>query len=164
MDSDALQPLALAVGEALLHSKQVLTLAESCTGGLVSALVTEISGSSQWFDSGMVTYSNQAKQDLLGVQETSLVKFGAVSEEVAAEMALGAIKQGRANVAASITGIAGPTGGTPEKPVGTVCFAWVRDQSKLITKTCHFSGNRQQVREQAAHECLLGVLDTLNRT
>jgi nicotinamide-nucleotide amidase len=140
----------------------VLCLAESCTGGLASGLITEIPGSSAWFDSGLVVYSNQAKQDLLNVSAESLRQHGAVSEEVAIEMAIGALNQGRANVAASVTGIAGPDGGTEEKPVGTVCFAWAGNGIALTATTKHFPGNRQNIREQSILTLLNGIKQALS--
>ncbi|MBM3350649.1 MAG: CinA family protein [Betaproteobacteria bacterium] len=153
-----LQVLANELALQLVRSQCVLTLSESCTGGLVSALLTEIPGSSTWFDSAYVVYSNQAKKDMLGISAFNLEQFGAVSEEVAAEMAAGALLKGRANLAASITGIAGPTGGTANKPVGTVCFGWAGVGKPLITTTKCFSGTRAEVRQQAVKVCLEGLL------
>ena len=141
----AAEPLTRMLGAALKARGLMLVLAESCTGGLASAAITEIPGSSAWFDRGFVTYSNAAKIEMLGVSAETLEKFGAVSEETAREMALGAIKHSKAQVAISITGIAGPSGGTPEKPVGTVCFAWAC-AGKVNSATKKLSGNRQQTR------------------
>jgi len=162
MFSPELKALSKNVGELLLAKKQVLTLAESCTGGLISALITNTVGSSVWFDSGLITYSNQAKEDLLNVPKASLTKYGAVSEQVAMEMAIGALQQGRATIAASVTGIAGPDGGTPLKPVGTVCFAWTSDDFPSISKTLLFQGNREQIREQSTIAVLIGLKDLLS--
>lgn len=162
MFSAELKALSLELGELLLAKKHVLTLAESCTGGLISALITNTAGSSAWFDSGLVTYSNQAKQDLLKVQEATLTQYGAVSEQVAMEMAIGALQQGRSTIAASITGIAGPDGGTAAKPVGTVCFAWTSDELPSISKTYLFQGDREQIREQSTIALLFGLKDLLN--
>lgn len=161
MADDALLRLASELGQQLLAKKRMLTLAESCTGGLVSGLMTEIAGSSQWFDSGYVVYSNQAKQDMLGVSLDTLKTHGAVSEEVATEMALGAIKNGRANIVVSVTGIAGPEGGTAQKPVGTVCFAWAGTGLPTLATTMHFVGNRQEVRQQSVLTALQGVAKLL---
>jgi nicotinamide-nucleotide amidase len=158
----ALSNLATEIGELLLAKNRLLCLAESCTGGLASGLITEIPGSSAWFDSGLVVYSNQAKQDLLNVSAESLRQYGAVSEEVAIEMAIGALNQGRANVAASVTGIAGPDGGTEEKPVGTVCFAWAGNGIASTATTKHFSGNRQNIREQSILTLLNGIKQALS--
>lgn len=162
MFSPELKALSQELGELLLAKKHVLTLAESCTGGLISALITNTAGSSAWFDSSLVTYSNQAKQDLLKVQEATLTKYGAVSEQVAMEMATGALEQSRATIAASVTGIAGPEGGTPSKPVGTVCFAWASETFSSKTKTHLFQGNREQIREQSIIALLTGLQELLN--
>src|SRR5450830_150007 len=134
MADDALLSLASQLGELLKAEQRMLAFAESCTGGLCRSLITEIAGSSAWFDSGYVTYSNQAKVEVLGVSTTTLKTHGAVSEQTAIEMALGCLRNGRVNIAASITGIAGPTGGTLEKPVGTVCFAWTGSGLPCIGK------------------------------
>ena len=164
---DKLELLAAELGASLKARGLMLTVAESCTGGLVSAAMTEISGSSAWFDRGFVTYSNAAKMEMLGVTAETLDKFGAVSEKTAREMVLGAIKHSHANVAISITGIAGPNGGTPEKPVGTVCFAWAFDDKtydgKTISTTKKISGSRQQIRHlsvETAFRELLKLLTT----
>jgi nicotinamide-nucleotide amidase len=162
MFSPELKALSQEVGELLLAKKHVLSLAESCTGGLISALITNTAGSSAWFDRGLVTYSNQAKQDLLKVKETTLTQYGAVSEQVAMEMAIGALQQGRATIAASVTGIAGPNGGTMAKPVGTVCFAWASEIFPSKTKTYLFQGNREQIREQSIVALLTGLQDLIN--
>jgi nicotinamide-nucleotide amidase len=110
----------------------------------------------------LVTYSNEAKRDLLKVKNVTLKQYGAVSEEVAMEMAIGALQQGGATIAASVTGIAGPDGGTPAKPVGTVCFAWASDDLPSISKTYLFQGNREQIREQSAITLLIGLKDLLS--
>ena len=162
MFSPELKALSQEVGALLLAKKHVLTLAESCTGGLISALITNTAGSSAWFDSGWVSYSNQAKQDLLKVKEITLMQYGAVSEKVAMEMAIGALQQGRSTFAASVTGIAGPEGGTPAKPVGTVCFAWTSDDLPSISKTYLFQGNREQIREQSTIALLFGLKELLS--
>jgi len=142
-----------------LHNKKLkLTTAESCTGGWLAKVITDISGSSEIFDRGFVTYSNKAKQEMLGVSIQSLDKYGAVSEEVVAEMAVGALKNSVANISVSISGIAGPTGGTPEKPVGTVCFAWMLTNSPPHSETVLFSGDRMEIRQQAVNYALQGIL------
>jgi nicotinamide-nucleotide amidase len=130
-----------------------LVTAESCTGGLIAAAVTEIAGSSAWFDRGFVTYTDDSKQELLGVQLDTLRQFGAVSEATVREMAFGALRASKADVAIAISGIAGPGGGSASKPVGTVCLAWARkedalDEVKAMTK--HFGGNRSDVRLAAS--------------
>ena len=148
-----LEKLATELGAALKARGFMLALAESCTGGMVAQAVTSVAGSSAWFDRGFVTYSNAAKIDMLGVSTETLEKFGAVSEQTAAEMALGclkasALKHSQAHIAGSITGIAGPDGGTADKPVGTVCFGFAQ-ANQGIASTQHFTGNREQVRQQA---------------
>ena len=161
MFDEQLQRLAQEVGDLLIAKQQILTFAESCTGGLASALMTHLAGSSAYFDSGLVVYSNQAKQDLLKVKASSLAKYGAVSEQVAAEMAMGALQQGRATLAVSVTGIAGPDGGTAEKPVGTVCFAWASKPATVKTETQHFAGSRAEIRMQSVKTMLSGLKDCL---
>ena len=149
--------LAQSLYQYCLEYHLVLATAESCTGGLVSSQITEIAGSSQIFDRAFVTYSNAAKKDMLNVSDFSLNKHGAVSEKVAIEMLKGALKHSNASLAVSITGIAGPSGGTTEKPVGTVCFAWGSKEEHLA-ETQLFSGNRTDIRNAAvkyAFECLL---------
>ena len=156
-----LATLSIELGEVLKARSLSLALAESCTGGLVAAKITDVAGSSAWFDCGFVTYSNAAKIEMLGVRAETLEKFGAVSEQIATVMAHGALKHSHAQVAGSITGIAGPDGGTKEKPVGTVCFAWVGDKLPLSTSTKRFFGNRQEVRQQAAIVMMSGLIERL---
>lgn len=161
MVDNELQQLAQEVGQALIAKKLMLSFAESCTGGLASVIITNIPGSSAWFDGGVVTYSNQAKQDLIGVSGESLRQYGAVSEQVASEMAIGLLKQGRADIVVSVTGIAGPDGGTSEKPVGTVCFAWASKNLPIKTQRSLFTGSRQEIRQQSVRAMLLGIKDLL---
>ncbi|PCI60958.1 MAG: damage-inducible protein CinA [Methylophilaceae bacterium] len=158
---DTLVNLATQLGQALQTRGDMLALAESCTGGMVSTAVTDIAGSSAWFDRGFITYSNAAKQEMLGVSAKILAQHGAVSEETALAMALGALKNSQAHITASITGIAGPTGGSTDKPVGTVCFAWVNKEGLSITATEHYVGNREAVRLQAAIQSISGLLGHL---
>ena len=152
--------LAGTVGAALKARGWKLATAESCTGGWVSMAVTAIAGSSDWFERGYVTYSNAAKRDDLGVAEATLRRHGAVSEETAREMAAGALKKSGAQVALAITGVAGPTGGSPDKPVGLVCFAWT-DGSKMRSDTKRFDGDRESVRRQSVIHALREVLKLL---
>lgn len=154
MGNDDLLTLAAKLGTALQQKGQTLALAESCTGGMAAQTITAIPGSSAWFDCGFVTYSNTSKMELLGVSPNTLAHDGAVSEQTAREMALGALKNSHANVAAAITGIAGPEGGTPEKPVGTVCFAWADNSGKVITDTQHFTGDRETIRRLSVNHVL----------
>nr|WP_241013691.1 CinA family protein [Pandoraea nosoerga] len=140
----------------------MLASAESCTGGLVAAAITDISGSSNWFERGFVTYSNQAKTEMIGVPPELIDRHGAVSEPVARAMAEGALLNSRAQISVSITGVAGPGGGTADKPVGMVCFAWSNRLSTIV-ETKHFKGDRTQVRSQAAQHALRGILELLDK-
>ena len=149
MTDDELYHLADKIGQALRSRDLILATAESCTGGWVSEAITSVAGSSEWFDRGFVTYSNRAKQEMLGVQSETLTEFGAVSEATATEMAVGAIANSGASVAVSVTGIAGPGGAVPGKPVGTVCFGWVVADKAAVTETRVFSGDRAEVRRRA---------------
>jgi nicotinamide-nucleotide amidase len=158
MPDSTLDALAAEIGARLVMQRLVLASAESCTGGWVAQAVTSVSGSSEWFDRGFVTYSNAAKQEMLGVRAETLERFGAVSEETAREMASGALARSRVGIALSITGIAGPTGGTPEKPVGMVCFAWARQGGAVQSRTLYLAGDREQVRRQAVVMALEGIL------
>lgn len=158
--------LAETLGAALKARNLTLTLAESCTGGMVAEAITSVAGSSAWFDCGLVTYSNQSKIALLKVLSSTLSTHGAVSEAVAAEMALGCINRiapdkAHAYLAGSITGIAGPDGGTIKKPVGTVCFAWAGLNQPVKTQTKFFKGNRQQIRQQATLYMLENLIQYL---
>lgn len=148
----------------LMDKNWQLVTAESCTGGMVSAFVTELPGSSRWFDRGFVTYSNDAKEVMLGVSSELIMKYGAVSKEVASAMALGALNHSKGDIALAITGIAGPGGGDKEKPVGLVCFSWaIRDGSSLTTSK-NFSGIRQEIRLAACTEALQGALSLLQNS
>ena len=150
--------LAARVGRRLKRARARLVTAESCTGGWMAQAVTAIAGSSAWFERGFVTYSNAAKREMLGVKNATLRKFGAVSEETACEMAKGALKRSRGTIAVAITGVAGPTGGSDSKPVGTVCFSWVK-KNFVESETRHFRGNRESVRRQSVVHALKGVLE-----
>ena len=163
MTATALGPLAMRIGSGLKAAGLTLATAESCTGGWVAEVVTSVSGSSEWFDRGFVTYSNEAKREMLGVAEATLMRSGAVSEEAAREMAAGAIAHSRAGVAVAITGVAGPTGGTPAKPVGMVCFAWALRGGVVESETCRFDGDRESVRRQSVVHALEGVLARVGR-
>jgi nicotinamide-nucleotide amidase len=138
----------------------MLVTAESCTGGWVAQAVTSVAGSSGWFERGYVTYSNAAKREALGVSRRILERHGAVSEQAARAMARGALKKSRAGVALAVTGIAGPGGAVPGKPVGTVCFAWARGRS-VRSETKRFGGGRSRVRRQSVIHALRGVLRCL---
>lgn len=160
MAADALTTLAERVGARLKTTGARLVTAESCTGGWVAQAVTSVSGSSDWFERGFIAYSNDAKRELLGVLQATLDRHGAVSAETAGEMALGALGRSRGTLAVAVTGIAGPTGGTPAKPVGTVCFAWASDAG-IRSEIRHFDGDRQSVRRQSVRRALQGVLEFL---
>lgn len=137
--------------------------AESCTGGGVACAMTDMAGSSRWFERGFVSYSNAAKTEQLSVPVETIARFGAVSEEVAAAMATGALRHSRADYGVAVTGIAGPDGGSADKPVGTVCFGWSRRDGERErepkTRRVLFAGNRQQVREQSIETALQGLLE-----
>ncbi len=155
---DALYQLAEETGLALKARGWMLATAESCTGGWVGAAVTEVSGSSAWYDRGFITYTNASKQDMLGVQSQTLALYGAVSEETVREMAAGVLLHSQAQVSLAISGIAGPTGGSPGKPVGTVCFAWAIRDGAVKCERRLFPGDRREVRRQAVQHALRGVL------
>lgn len=155
-----MRALAARVGRRLKAKKRRLVSAESCTGGWVAQVVTSIPGSSAWFERGVVTYSNAAKRELLGVRAATLKKHGAVSEETAREMARGALARSKGHLALAVTGIAGPGGGSRDKPVGTVCFAWLYNK-QLKSETRRFPGDRQGVRRKSVVRALQGVLETL---
>ncbi len=152
-----IERLAQRVGVALGSHGYMLATAESCTGGGIAAAVTSVPGSSGWFERGFVTYSDQAKIDLLGVGADTLAAAGAVSEAVAAQMADGALAHSRAQIALAVTGIAGPGGATPGKPVGTVCFGWAAIDATPVTETLQFPGDRAAVRRAAALHALRGA-------
>ncbi|MCD6026544.1 MAG: CinA family protein [Solimicrobium sp.] len=157
---DNLAQLATQVGELLTKKKRLLATAESCTGGGVAQAITEISGSSSWFECGFITYSNASKCELLNISPAMIAQYGAVSEEIAAAMAEGTLANCDAHVALATTGIAGPQGAVPGKPVGTVCFAWSME-GKTHTARLHFNGDRQSVREQSVEHALKGLLQFL---
>ena len=152
---------AHALGVALAARGWTVVTAESCTGGLIAAALTEVGGSSAWFERGVVTYANAAKCELLGVQAATLAAHGAVSEAVAIEMAAGALARSPADIALSVTGIAGPGGAVPGKPVGTVCFGWAHRAAAPLAQTRRFDGDRSQVRLAATRWALRGALQLL---
>jgi nicotinamide-nucleotide amidase len=158
-DQASLENLAAAVGGLLLANGERLATAESCTGGWVGQCLTAIAGSSAWFERGFITYSNDAKTELLGVAADTLAAQGAVSEATAAAMALGALRHSHADWALAITGIAGPGGGSAHRPVGTVCFAWAGPAGRVDTATVRFHGDREAIRAQSVAHALAGLLD-----
>lgn len=141
----------------LIKNKRIIAAAESCTGGWVAKSITDFDGSSQWFDGAIVTYSNKAKVDLLGVKQSTLDSYGAVSQAVVKEMVLGLLDRTNANIGISISGVAGPAGGSDDKPVGTVWIAWAKPGVLIESVRFQFSGDRNQVRMLAVYEAFKGV-------
>ncbi len=159
MSDKKLYQLAQQVGVALKARALTLATAESCTGGWIGEAVTMVPGSSAWYERGFITYTNVAKHEMLGVVLATLDEFGAVSEQTVRAMAAGALANSRAQVAVAVSGVAGPSGGTPGKPVGTVCLAWARGDGEPIAETRHFAGDREAVRKQSVERALAGVLE-----
>ena len=159
--NDTINTLARELVEELTQAGLSVATAESCTGGWVAKVITDTAGSSQWFDRGFVTYSNQAKQDMLGVPVATLNDEGAVSEATVSAMVQGVLANSQADVALAVSGIAGPGGERPGKPVGTVCFAWQAGGGCPRLQTCHFSGDRNSVRQQSVMHALRVLLDVL---
>jgi nicotinamide-nucleotide amidase len=158
-----LEPLSREVGQALERRGRTLAAAESCTGGWLCKVVTDTAGSSAWFDRGFVTYTNLAKQEMLGVREATLAAHGAVSEQTVREMAEGALARSRADIAVAISGVAGPGGGSLEKLVGVVWLAWAARGAPTQAARIQLAGDREAVRRQAVARALQGVLDVLAR-
>jgi nicotinamide-nucleotide amidase len=156
-----LAQLAQKLGVLLKQHGWYLATAESCTGGCVAQVVTNVAGSSQWFDCGFVTYSNESKQSLLGVTNHTLKEYGAVSSQAASGMAQGAIMRSSAHISVGITGIAGPDGGTTDKPVGTVWISWAIRHQPIKTLKFQFVGSRQEVRDQAVKAALEGLIELI---
>ena len=161
MNDAAITRRARALGTLAKRRGVMVATAESCTGGGVAEAITRIAGSSAWFDRAFVTYSNEAKRAMLGVRQRTLEAHGAVSEAVAREMARGALKKSRADVAVAITGIAGPGGGSRAKPVGLVWFAWARSGGELVAAERRFRGGRESVRRQSVALALEGLAEAL---
>lgn len=158
-----LYELAERVGEALKSRGLMLATAESCTGGWIAEAVTMVPGSSEWFERGYVTYTYISKREMLGVRDETLGEHGAVAEQVVREMAEGALERSHAQVAVAVSGIAGPGGGTPGKPVGTVCFAWAVKNGTTRAETKRYVGDREAVRRRSVERALEGVLEMLAR-
>ncbi len=156
-----MDPQAEDLGRRLTRKKAFLAVAESCTGGLITKHITDVAGSSGWFERGLVVYSNQAKQDLLGISPDLLAQFGAVSRECVEAMARGLLVMTPADWAVAVTGIAGPGGGSPEKPVGLVWLAWEQRGGKVESAVLQLAGSREQIREAAAAAALAGLLERL---
>ena len=164
MTDPRIQPLLLQLSEQLIQQNSMLVTAESCTGGGIAYAITEMPGSSRWYERGFVTYSNPAKQEQLGVPHELIARVGAVSEQVAAAMALGALQHSHADYSVAVTGIAGPDGGTEEKPVGAVCFGWGQRGAEARTTRVVFDGNRRQVRELSILTALQGLADQVEHS
>ena len=158
---DELQQLATQLGDKLLARGWMVATAESCTGGWVGQLLTSLPGSSAWYERGFITYSNAAKTEMLGVPTDTLEIHGAVSEETACAMATGALTHSHAQASLAITGIAGPGGGTPQKPVGMVCYGWAFTDGTVISSNCRLSGDREEIRSRAAAAALRGLIDLI---
>lgn len=152
--------LPMLLAERICHLKWQMATAESCTGGKIAAHCTDLAGSSAWFDRGFVTYSNAAKAEMLGVPRELIELHGAVSEPVARAMALGAVYRSQAQVSVAVTGVAGPSGGSPDKPVGTVWLAWCID-GLVETEIQHFEGDRSQIRQATTQHALQGLMSRL---
>lgn len=162
MYSEEIEALARRLGEAAVAAGAVVTTAESCTAGGIAYAITEVAGSSQWFDRGFVTYTNTSKTELLGVHEALLERHGAVSSEVVAAMCEGALARSEASIAVSVSGIAGPGGAVEGKPVGTVCLSWQCRGEAPQTERCLFLGSRRDVREQTIIRALSGLLERIS--
>lgn len=162
VSDDELLQLAHIVGQKLHAKGWMLATAESCTGGWVAQVITAIPGSSAWFDRGFVTYSNRAKQEMLGVNAATLEAHGAVSEETVREMATGALAKSQAHISVSLSGIAGPGGGSPKKPVGSVCIGWAVNDAAPLSTTCRLSGDREEVRSRAVAAALRGLIELID--
>ena len=161
MEQDAIARAAQKLADTLIKQKLMVVTAESCTGGGIAQALTEIPGSSRWFERGFVSYSNDAKQDLLGVAAATLDAHGAVSEETALEMARGAISRSHGHISVAVTGIAGPDGGSQQKPVGTVWIAWGQKLGYAEARCFHFEGDRHAVRQQTILAAIEGLNDRL---
>jgi nicotinamide-nucleotide amidase len=156
-----LDELAAELGEKLRARGWMLATAESCTGGWVGQVITALPGSSHWYERGFITYANIAKQEMLGVPAETLETYGAVSEETASAMAAGALEHSHAQATLAISGIAGPGGGTPQKPVGLVCYGWALADGTRLSSTCRLDGDREEIRSRAVAAALRGLIDLL---
>ncbi|MDY0137539.1 MAG: CinA family protein [Thiomicrospira sp.] len=158
-----MQARVMEVGEALKRHNIMVVTAESCTGGMIAEALTSVAGSSAWFDRAYITYSYESKREMLGVKETTIQRMGSVSEACVIEMAVGALQQSHAQVSVACSGIAGPGGGTADKPVGTVWLAWARQgHGQVETHLAHFDGDRDAIRRQTTEVALQGILALLS--
>jgi len=161
VSDEELHQLAIELGGKLRARGWMLATAESCTGGWVGQLLTSLPGSSEWFERGFITYANAAKIEMLGVSEEILAAYGAVSEQTAAAMAAGALKHSHAQAALAISGVAGPGGGTPQKPVGLVCYGWALADGTVMSSTCRLDGDREEIRSRAVAAALRGLIELI---
>ena len=161
VSDEELHQLAAELGNRLLARGWMLATAESCTGGWVGQLLTSLPGSSQWYERGFITYANAAKTEMLGVPEEMLTTHGAVSEETASAMAAGALDNSHAQAALAISGIAGPGGGSPQKPVGLVCYGWALADGTVMSSTCRLDGDREEIRSRAVAAALRGLIELI---
>ena len=161
VSDEELHQLAVELADRLRARGWMLATAESCTGGWVGQLLTSLPGSSEWYERGFITYANAAKVEMLGVSEGTLATHGAVSEQTAGAMAAGALKHSHAQAALAISGIAGPGGGTPQKPVGLVCYGWALVDGTVMSSTCRLDGNREEIRSRAVAAALRGLIELI---
>ena len=161
VSDEELHQLACELADKLRARGWMLATAESCTGGWVGQLITALPGSSQWYERGFITYANAAKIEMLGVPAELIETLGAVSEETAAAMAAGALKYSHAQTALAISGIAGPGGGTPQKPVGLVCYGWALADGTVMSSTCRLDGDREEIRSRAAAAAMRGLIELM---
>jgi nicotinamide-nucleotide amidase len=164
VSDEELHQLAGELGEILRARDWMLATAESCTGGWVGQLVTALPGSSQWYERGFITYANAAKIEMLGVPAATIDEHGAVSEQTASAMAAGALAHSHAQAALAISGIAGPGGGTRQKPVGLVCYGWALADGTVMSSTCRLDGDREEIRSRAVAAALRGLIELINAT
>ena len=161
VSDEELHQLAAELGDKLLARGWMLATAESCTGGWVGQLLTSLPGSSQWYERGFITYANAAKIEMLDVPAALIETHGAVSEDTASAMAAGALKHSHAQAALAISGIAGPGGGTPRKPVGLVCYGWALEDGTVMSSTCRLDGDREEIRSRAVAAALRGLIELI---
>ena len=161
VSDEELHQLAAELGDKLIARGWMLATAESCTGGWVGQLLTSLPGSSQWYERGFITYANAAKIEMLGVPAEVIDEHGAVSEETASAMAAGALAHSHAQATLAISGIAGPGGGTPQKPVGLVCYGWALEDGTVMSSTCRLDGDREEIRSRAVAAAMRGLIELL---
>ena len=161
VSDEELHQLAAELGDKLRARGWMLATAESCTGGWVGQLLTSLPGSSQWYERGFITYANAAKIEMLGVPAEVIDEHGAVSEEAASAMAAGALAHSHAQATLAISGIAGPGGGTPQKPVGLVCYGWALEDGTVMSSTCRLDGDREEIRSRAVAAAMRGLIELL---